>query len=159
MINKPHRITWHWLLYILSLLLLLSSSPIFSSTQALLSGPRNLAHSEKHSWKAFSPPDQGDFLIHFLLSFLSCAFMFVSVCIAPVFCSARLFGKVHAESDYRTEDFFQTCFHMWCFVCGPSFCSILLSNFMLLAFDLHSVFEQQKLTRGKFNVLAFITQY
>lgn len=27
MINKPHRITWHWLLYILSLLLLLSSTP------------------------------------------------------------------------------------------------------------------------------------
>lgn len=33
--------------------------PLLSSPKALLSGPRNLAHSEKHSWKAFSPPDQG----------------------------------------------------------------------------------------------------
>lgn len=40
--------------------------PLLSSPKALLSGPRNLAHSEKHSWKAFSPPDQGDFFIHSL---------------------------------------------------------------------------------------------
>lgn len=70
-INKPLRIIWHWLFYYFvssSALLLFFFIPSSLFTQALLSGPRNLAHSEKHSWKAFSPPDQGDFLIHSLLS-------------------------------------------------------------------------------------------
>lgn len=69
-INKPLRIIWHWLFYyfVSSSALLFFFIPSSLFTQALLSGPRNLAHSEKHSWKAFSPPDQGDFLIHSLLS-------------------------------------------------------------------------------------------
>lgn len=82
LISLP-RIIWHWLSIFLSVPLLsfllyiyIHISPLFSSPQALLSGPRNLAHSEKHSWKAFSPPDQGDFLIIHSL-FLSVFFSLV----------------------------------------------------------------------------------
>lgn len=68
-------------------------------TQALLSGPRNLAHSEKHSWKAFSPPDQGDFLIYSRLCFF---FSGVCVCVS-IHCSSLLLcmsfiGKIHLNN-------------------------------------------------------------
>lgn len=88
-INKLLWIIWHWLfLYFvsssalsLSFYIYIYIFPFFSPPppQALLSGPRNLAHFEKHSWKALSPPDQGDFLIHslLLLVFFFCVFCFV----------------------------------------------------------------------------------
>lgn len=61
-------------------------------TQALLSGPRNLAHSEKHSRKAFSPPDQGDFLIHSLL-----CFDFTLVCVCVCVRARLLFSALHRK--------------------------------------------------------------
>lgn len=64
--------------------------PLLSSPKALLSGPRNLAHSEKHSWKAFSPPDQGDFFIHSLLLLLLLLHQIFS---CP--CTLRLSSALH----------------------------------------------------------------
>lgn len=106
MINKPHRITWHWLLYILSLLLLLSSPP--SSPP-----PKHSYLDQETSLILKSIAGKPSHLLTKVTS--SYTFCFHSspvhsclcLCIAPVFCSARLFGKVHAESDYRTEDFFK----------------------------------------------------
>lgn len=70
----------------------LSSLSSLSLTQALLSGPRNLAHSEKHSWKAYSPPDQGDFLtthsLFFPLIRAHCFFLLLFACFK--------LGNIHA---------------------------------------------------------------
>ncbi len=91
-INKPPQIIWHWLFryFVCPSALLFINSFLF--TQALLSGPRNLAHSEKHSWKAFSPPDQGDFLKHSLLRFFSCVCAHCSS-LLPCMC---IRGKIHS---------------------------------------------------------------
>jgi len=74
--------------------------PLF--TQALLSGPRNLAHSEKHSRKAFSPPDQGDFLIH---RFFLCLCVCVCVCVRELLLSSALHGKIQQLPEIRPNVF------------------------------------------------------
>ena len=87
-INKPpknHLALTFFYIFVCSsaLLFFIHIYPLSSlHPQALLSGPRNLAHSEKHSWKAFSPPDQGDFLIiHSLLSLSLSLCLFFFSCV------------------------------------------------------------------------------
>lgn len=92
--------------------------PLLSSPKALLSGPRNLAHSEKHSWKAFSPPDQGDFFIHSLPLLLLLLLHQIFSC--P--CTLRLSSALHV---YKWKN---PCFNDCQKTCAGSHLIGLLNN-------------------------------